>query len=108
VIEKVLYELKAKAAALDPTLNASAEAALAKMRHQLQVLEKKMLRAEKRKLEEALSRIERLKTALFPNNSLQERVENFSSYFLEYGFTFFDTLKDAMEPFRSEFLVIEA
>lgn len=107
VIEKVLYELKAKASGIDSTLGASAEAALARIRHQLQVLEKKMLRAEKRKAAEALTRFERLKKGLFPNNNLQERVDNFATYFLSYGFSFFDTIKKAIDPLRSEFLVIE-
>jgi bacillithiol biosynthesis cysteine-adding enzyme BshC len=106
-IENVLFQLKQKATSIDPTLKASAEAALAKMKHQLEILEKKMLRAEKRKMQIELSRITRLKETLFPNNNLQERVENFTDYFIQYGTTYFDVIKDATTPFNPTFLIIE-
>ena len=106
-MEHILLSLKQKATAIDPTLQSSAEAALAKMKHQLVTLEKKMLRAEKKKMQIQLSRITRLKSALFPNNSLQERIENFSEYYLQYGPSFFDTIKNGIEPLDAKFLVIE-
>jgi bacillithiol synthase len=98
-IEAIFADLKQKASDLDPTLRSSAEAALTKMRHQLTVLEKKM--------QTQLSRITRLKTVLFPANSLQERVENFSEYYLQYGPSFFDTIKDGINALEANFLVIE-
>jgi uncharacterized protein YllA (UPF0747 family) len=88
-------------------LRASAEASLAKIKHQLEVLEKKMIRAEKKKMQVQLARISNVKAALFPSNGLQERIENFVSYYLEYGPEYIDVLKEAMQPFRQEFLVIE-
>src|SRR6185437_14417945 len=106
-MEKILGQLKQKATSLDPTLRASSEAVLAKIKYQLQNLEKKMLRAEKRKMQTQLLRISKLKNVIFPNNSPQERVENFSDYFLKYGYQFFDTLKDDMQPLKSQFLIIE-
>ena len=106
-IEQVLNELKKKAAALDPTLKGSSEAVIKKINYQLQVLEKKMLRAEKRRMETQLARVSRLKSSVFPNGGLQERVDNFAGYFLQYGYSFFDVLKDAMQPLRSQFLVVE-
>jgi hypothetical protein len=39
-----------------------------------------MLRAEKKKYEAQQRQINKLKTQLFPNNSLQERVENLSVF----------------------------
>lgn len=107
-IEQILLQLKGKAAIVDSTLKASAEAALAKMRHQLQVLQKKMLRAEKRKMQVQLNRISTLKNVLFPNNSLQERVENFMPYYLQYGPQYFDALKDAIQVWENQFAVIES
>ena len=106
-IENIFDGLKQKATSLDPTLTASTEAALTKMRYQLNVLEKKMLRAEKRKEAVALNRIEKLKNELFPMGSLQERIENFSEYFLVYGAEFFDTILKGIEPLSARFLVIE-
>lgn len=106
-IEKILAQLRAKATSLDVTLRSSADAVMAKIRYQVQVLEKKMLRAEKRKMQTELLRISKLKQDIFPNNSLQERVENFVGYYLQYGSAFFDVLKDAIQPLKNEFLVIE-
>lgn len=106
-IETVIRQLKEKAVSLDPTLGASAEAALAKIKHQLAVLEKKMLRAEKRKHETELQRIAKLKGMLFPGNSLQERVENFVEYYPQYGHDFIDTIVRNIIPVKNEFLVIE-
>lgn len=106
-IEQVIIGLKQKAIAIDPTLSRSSEAVLAKIKYQLEVLEKKMLRAEKRKMQVQLDRIARTKSSLFPNGGLQERVENFSGYFLQYGHGYFDLLKDAIEPLRAQFLMVK-
>ncbi|HRO42312.1 MAG TPA: bacillithiol biosynthesis cysteine-adding enzyme BshC [Flavipsychrobacter sp.] len=107
IVEQTLQQLKQKATALDPTLSSSAEAALAKIRNQMQVLEKKMLRAEKRKMHDQLARISKLKKNLFPNNGLQERVENFMEYFLKYGEDYFSFLKDTIQPFKHQMMVAE-
>ena len=105
--DKLLLSLKAKATALDPTLRASAEAVTTKIRYQLQVLEKKMLRAEKRNMHTQLMKIARIKEELFPNNSLQERYDNFLAYYLSYGPSFFDKLYKSMQPLQHSFMVVE-
>ncbi|MBL7718168.1 MAG: bacillithiol biosynthesis cysteine-adding enzyme BshC [Flavipsychrobacter sp.] len=106
-MEAILHRLRQKAAAVDPTLAASAGAAFARIQHQLQVLEKKMLRAEKRKMEVQLARISRLRAALFPGGTLQERVDNFAAYYLQQGPAFLNVLKEAIRPFHPAFLVLE-
>lgn len=106
-IEEQLLKTKAKAAKLDSTLEASAEAALTRIRKQMQVLEQKMLRAEKRKMEVQMERIQRMKDELFPNGSLQERTENFISFYPEEGQAFFDVIKDATKALDHKFLFIE-
>lgn len=106
-LEQLLQQLKEKATLLDATLSKASDAVLTKIRHQVQALEKKMLRAEKRKMETELARVHRLKETLFPNNSLQERVENMTGYLLQYGPGYFDILKNATEPLKPQFVVIE-
>jgi bacillithiol biosynthesis cysteine-adding enzyme BshC len=106
-IETIFQNLKQKATAVDATLSAASEAVLVKMKRQLAELEKKMLRAEKKKMQVQMDRINRLKTSLFPSGSLQERVENFMEYYLEYGPQFLDSVKDGIEPLHPKFLVIE-
>lgn len=105
-IETVIRQLKSKAISLDPTLGASAEAALARIKHQFAVLEQKMLRAEKRKHDTELQRMAKLKDILFPNTSLQERVENFIEYFPLHGHDFIDIIVNNITPMKNEFLVI--
>lgn len=106
-MEQIMAQLRQKATDLDPTLTASASAALAKISYQVQVLEKKMLRAEKRKIRQQLATMSGLKGRLFPENSLQERTENFISYYLQYGPAFFDILYDSFQPEGHDFLIVE-
>ena len=107
-ITAIMQQLQSKAASLDATLNASAAAAITKIQHQVEALEKKMLRAEKRRMHTQLERITRLKNSAFPNGGLQERYENFISYYTEMGEQYFDVLYNHIKPLQNEFLVIEA
>ncbi len=106
-LEAIMEQLKSKAERVDTTLGPAASAALTKMKKQLDALEKKMLRAEKRKLDTEMERISRLKSTLFPNASLQERIENFMEYYLEYGPQFLDIVKDGILPLKPHFLIVE-
>lgn len=105
-MNNIFEQVKIKAVNIDVTLSDSAEAALTKMKHQLDTMEKKMIRAEKRNMAEQLSQIYKLKTRLFPNESLQERYDTFMPYYLEQGETFFDNLMQATLPYGEQFLMI--
>ena len=50
--------------------------------------------------------IEKIKSLLFPNHSLQERVENFSSYYAIYGDAFLQDLINTFDVYHKEFLLI--
>ena len=82
IFYKHLKELTAK---IDITLSEHAAALQAKALEKINSLEKKMLRAEKRKFEAQQRQINRLRQQLFPQNGLQERVENFSPFYAKYG-----------------------
>lgn len=105
-MNRIFEQIKIKAINIDITLKSSAEAALTKMRHQLDTMEKKMMRAEKRNMAEQLNQIYKLKNKLFPNESLQERYDTFLPYYLDMGPAFFDTLMEATLPFGNQFLII--
>lgn len=105
-MSRIFEQIKIKAINIDITLKSSAEAALTKMRHQLDTMEKKMMRAEKRNMAEQLNQIYKLKTKLFPNESLQERYDTFMPYFLDMGPAFFETLMEATLPLGNKFLMI--
>lgn len=73
----------------------------------LTALEKKMLRAEKKKYEAQQRQINKLKAQLFPNNSLQERVENLSLFYAEYGRSFIDIAYQYSLTLEQEFAVVQ-
>lgn len=105
-LEQIFKQLEQKAIALDPTLKAAAGAALHKINHQVEVIQLKMQRALKKKNAVDIARIEKVKDLLFPQEKLQERVENFIEYYPYYGAAWIDNLLDCIEPMRNEFLVV--
>jgi bacillithiol biosynthesis cysteine-adding enzyme BshC len=72
----------------------------------LENLEKRLLKAQKRKLEEVLERVRQLQDELFPRQSLQERNANFSEFYLEYGEHFTQLLLQNLQPLKGEFLIL--
>lgn len=106
-LETQLLQLQEQATAVDPTLKEAAGAVIARVRRQVETLSKKMLRAEKKKHEIVLDRLQRIRRQVFPNNGLQERVENFLPFYLQYGPSFFDLLLQHQDPWRHEFILVE-
>ncbi|UOK41161.1 MULTISPECIES: bacillithiol biosynthesis cysteine-adding enzyme BshC [Flavobacterium] len=72
----------------------------------LDSLEKRLLKAEKRKHSEELLRISTLQNELFPNQSLQERKANFSEFYLENGSGLIARLIENLHPLSNTFQVI--
>jgi uncharacterized protein YllA (UPF0747 family) len=72
----------------------------------LAALEKKMLKAERNKQSTQLQRIWKLKSSLFPNNSLQERSENFMSYYAQHGTAFIQSILEHSLSLEQEFGVL--
>lgn len=72
----------------------------------LENLEKRLLKAEKRQHADALERIIQLQNELFPNQSLQERRNNFSEFYLEFGHEFIQKLHDNLKPLASNFTIL--
>jgi bacillithiol synthase len=73
----------------------------------LENLEKRLLKAEKRKHSDTLERITDLQNDLFPNKSLQERQANFSEFYLEYGNGFIEKLMHELKPLEHNFTILE-
>lgn len=72
----------------------------------LENLEKRLLKAEKRKHQEQLDQIKELQNSLFPNQSLQERSANFSTFYESYGDALIAVLLKELKPLEHEFTVI--
>ena len=73
----------------------------------LEHLEKRLLKAQKRKLSDVLERVKIVQNALFPNQSLQERQLNFSEFYLEYGDQLIQQLVLNLHPLHSEFIILK-
>ena len=99
--------LKTLAGKIDGTLQNHVEALKTKSLKPLHELEKKMLRAEKRKFGEQEHQLQQIKSALFPNNNLQERIDNFMPYYAKYGPAFIDMLYEQSLSLKMEFIVVE-
>ncbi len=73
----------------------------------LDTLEKRLLKAQKRKLSDQVSRSKELQNKLFPKQSLQERNLNFSELYLEYGEDLISFLISELRPLKNSFFIIE-
>ncbi|MEO1032800.1 MAG: bacillithiol biosynthesis cysteine-adding enzyme BshC [Bacteroidota bacterium] len=69
-------------------------------------LEKRLLKAQKRKLKDHIERCTDLQEQLFPNQSLQERNTNFSELYLQYGNELISELMHALNPLSGQFAII--
>jgi bacillithiol biosynthesis cysteine-adding enzyme BshC len=73
----------------------------------LENLEKRLLKAEKKRLYERLTRLEHLQEELFPQGTLEERKRNFALYYEKYGADFKTAILEHMSPLAMEFLILE-
>lgn len=105
-LSKQFDALQEMAKTTDKSFGTAVEAQKAKQLKGLENLEKKLLRAEKRKHADQLSRITALQDELFPNQSLQERYANFSEFYLEFGDAFIDALMAQLKPLEQQFNVV--
>jgi bacillithiol synthase len=103
---KLFGGFKLKAAAIDHTLVQHIEALHTRLQKQINEAGKKMLRAEKRKFEVQRNQLLKLRSQLFPNGSLQERVDNFMPYYAEYGPAFLDVLYEHSPALAQQFVVL--
>ncbi|MFT3945973.1 MAG: bacillithiol biosynthesis cysteine-adding enzyme BshC [Agriterribacter sp.] len=102
-----IYEqIKKISAGIDPTLRQHADVLKTRAEKNLKKLAQKMLRAEKRKHQDQQAQIVKLKTHLFPNNSLQERVENILPYYAKYGDAFIGMLYEHSPALQPQFTII--
>jgi bacillithiol biosynthesis cysteine-adding enzyme BshC len=72
----------------------------------LENLEKRLLKAEKRKHAEQLERITQLQNELFPGQGLQERKANFAEFYLEHDGKLLNELFASLKPLEHEFNVV--
>ncbi|MBT8280441.1 MAG: bacillithiol biosynthesis cysteine-adding enzyme BshC [Muriicola sp.] len=73
----------------------------------LDKLEKRLLKAQKRKLKDHVVRMTDIQNELFPNQSLQERHLNFSELYLDMGANLVPMLIKSLDPLNKEFYVLQ-
>ena len=101
------YErLKSLTRPVDPTLEQHVEALQARALEPIKTLEKKLLKAERRKFGDQQRQLAALKTALFPHDNLQERVENFMPWYAAMGPDFIKALYTHSLVLEQEFVVL--
>ena len=91
---------------IDTSLGDHAKNLLIQAQKKLALLEKKMIRAEKRKQQTSIDRIQAIKESLFPKNSLQERVENFSEWVGAYGWDWVEAILENSTTLKPSFTII--
>jgi len=74
-----------QAQSIDHTLGKHVIAVKTQALQRLKEVEKKMLRAEKRKFSDQQRQVEAIKNKLFPKNGLQERIDNIGYYYAKWG-----------------------
>ncbi|MFM7194406.1 MAG: bacillithiol biosynthesis cysteine-adding enzyme BshC, partial [Bacteroidota bacterium] len=90
------------AGAIDPTLDKMVEAEQHRRLKGLEIIEKKMLRAERRRQSDRLRQVETLKDNLFPGGGLQERTDNLL-LFSQTDPEFVNKILTALDPFEYAF-----
>jgi bacillithiol biosynthesis cysteine-adding enzyme BshC len=91
----------------DPSFSGAVKAQESKQLKGLTNLEKRYIKAEKRKHADKLERVHLLQSELFPNGSLQERQVNFAEFYHITGSQLIDTLLEKLDPLSMNFTIIE-
>lgn len=105
-LQQMFDELEDVANLTDKSMLGAVNAQRQKQLNGLDKLKKKLIRAEKRRQSDQMEKLERVYYSLFPKGSLQERHDNLSVYFSEYGPAFIEQLFESLDPLDYRFRVI--
>ena len=105
--ENIYKKIKGIVSNIDVTLEQHTAALETKQMKHLISLEKKMLRAEKRKFADQKNQLDKIYSSLFPNDGLQERTENFMLFYSRWGDEFFKMLYENSMTLEQEFCIAE-
>ncbi|TAD82576.1 MAG: bacillithiol biosynthesis cysteine-adding enzyme BshC [Bacteroidetes bacterium] len=105
-LEALYLQIEQVATAANVTLQAHVKALEARAKNGLLQLDKKILRAEKRRQQDGLRQLQGLRRQLFPTQNLQERVENFLPLYAQYGPQLLQQLYTQSLCFEQQFVVM--
>jgi bacillithiol biosynthesis cysteine-adding enzyme BshC len=105
-LENLYHSIRAQVNKVDATLGDHTMNLSVQSVKKLVELEKKILKAEKRKQATSIDRLHHIKKDLFPENSLQERVDNFAEWVGEYGWSWVEAVMTHSNTLEQSFTVI--
>jgi bacillithiol biosynthesis cysteine-adding enzyme BshC len=105
LLDEIRQSLLKKVQHIDATLESTVGAECTKMTKILDDFEKKVQKALERKNETAINQVMNIKTKLFPNDGLQERHDNFFSFYV-INQEIIQVLVDDLDPFDFIFNVL--
>jgi len=106
-LSSLYTNIKNQVVQVDASLGAHTENLAKQANAKLVALEKKMLRAERRKQAVDIQRIHRIKKELFPQDNLQEREAHFSQWVGQYDLSWIDTIMEHSKGLDSKFRIIK-
>jgi len=106
-LEQQFMQLKEVAKQTDYSFLGAVNAQEKKQLNGLDNLEKRLLKAEKRRHKDIVNRITLLQNELFPNQSLEERIRNFSEIYQVLGKDLIPQLLQHLKPLDLQFSVLE-
>ncbi len=106
VFEAEFYKLKQLAKKTDKSFLNAVEAHQTKVNKSIKVLEKRLLKAEKRKFEEQKQSIQNLFYRIYPKGKMQERTVNLSEIIIQTDITFVKRIKKYLNPFEDELVIV--
>ncbi len=106
-LQQQFIDLKELAKQTDASFLSAVNAQEKKQLNGLNTLEKRLLKAQKRKLSEIVERISKLQNELFPNQSLEERIRNFSEVYEIIGKDLIPQLIEHLNPLDLQFTLLE-
>jgi len=104
-LRQIFKELHTKAAGTDMTFGNMVKAQEKKQLDGLEKMKKRLTKAEKKKQSERVERIELIYGELFPQGNLQERIINFSQFWVEHGEGFVKEALDEIHPYDFRFII---
>ena len=105
-LEKMFESMKIIAEKTDKSFIGAVLAQEKKQLNGLDKLEKRLIKAQKRRYADRVERIKALQDQLFPKHSLQERQANFSEFYEEIGEDLIPLILERLDPFKMEFDLI--
>jgi hypothetical protein len=99
-------KIKSIAESIDITLSNHVTSLELQAAKKISVLEKKMLRAEKKKFEAQQRKLYKIKSQLFPNDNLQERMDNLLVYYAKWGKEFIEIVYKNSPGLEQQFIIL--